>query len=63
MKKIKDNLFPLIFLLLLLLAWEFLVPYFEVPSYILPKFSKVVKALYAQRDLLFRHSIITFLKR
>lgn len=59
MKKIKENLFPLMFLLLLLLAWEFLVPYFEVPSYILPKFSKVVKALYTQRDLLFRHSIIT----
>ena len=62
MKKFKENLFPLTTLILLLLAWEFLVPYFEVPNYIFPKFSKVIKALWTQRELLLSHSTITLVE-
>jgi putative hydroxymethylpyrimidine transport system permease protein len=59
MKKLKDYIFPLIFLMLLLLAWEFLIPYFKVPRYILPRFSGVLKALWTQRELLYKHSLVT----
>jgi putative hydroxymethylpyrimidine transport system permease protein len=45
--------------MLVFLAWEFLVPYFKVPSYILPRFSEVFKALWAQKELLYKHSLIT----
>lgn len=59
MKKFKDHMFPLIFLIFILLAWEFLVPYFKVPRYILPRFSEVLKAFWTQRELIYKHSIIT----
>jgi putative hydroxymethylpyrimidine transport system permease protein len=59
MKKLKNYTFPLIFLLIIILAWEFLIPYFKVPQYILPKFSEVLKALWTQRQLLYKHSIVT----
>lgn len=59
MKKLKNNLVPFIFLMLLILAWEFLVPYFNVPKFILPRFSKVLSALWAQKQILFSHSIVT----
>lgn len=59
MKKLKNNLPPLIFVIVSLLAWEFLVPYFKVPQYILPRFSKVLVALWDQKELLYKHSVIT----
>lgn len=59
MKKLKNNLPPLIFVMVLLWAWEFLVPYFKVPQYILPRFSKVLVALWNQKELLYKHSVIT----
>jgi putative hydroxymethylpyrimidine transport system permease protein len=59
MKKLKDYIFPLIFLILILLAWEFLIPYFKVPKYILPRFSEILEALWNQKELLYRHSIVT----
>ncbi|MEG6616755.1 ABC transporter permease [Peptococcaceae bacterium 1198_IL3148] len=59
MNKVSNYAFPLIFLTLVFSAWEFLVPYFNVPSYILPRFSDVLRALWTQRDLLYKHSLIT----
>jgi putative hydroxymethylpyrimidine transport system permease protein len=59
MKKLKDYIFPLIFLILILLAWEFLIPYFKVPNYILPRFSEILKALWVQKKLLYTHSLVT----
>jgi putative hydroxymethylpyrimidine transport system permease protein len=59
LKKLKDYIFPIIFLVILLLAWEFLIPYFKVPRYILPRFSGVLKALWTQRELLYKHSLVT----
>lgn len=59
MKKLKEYILPLMILLLLLLAWEFLIPYFKVPRYILPRLSAVLKSLWTQRELLYRHSIVT----
>lgn len=59
MKKLKDYIFPLIFLIVIVLAWEFLIPYFKVPRYILPRFSAVLKALWTQRELLYKHSLVT----
>lgn len=59
MRKLKDYIFPLIFLMLIFLAWEFLIPYLKVPHYILPRFSKILKALYTQRELLYKHSLVT----
>jgi putative hydroxymethylpyrimidine transport system permease protein len=59
LKKLKDYIFPIIFLIILLLAWEFLIPYFKVPRYILPRFSGVLKALWTQRELLYKHSLVT----
>jgi putative hydroxymethylpyrimidine transport system permease protein len=59
MKKLKEYIFPVMFLLLLFLAWEFLIPYFKVPQFILPRFSEVLKALWAQRELLYKHSLVT----
>jgi putative hydroxymethylpyrimidine transport system permease protein len=58
-KKLKDYIFPLVFLIFILLAWELLVPYFKVPRYILPRFSHVIKALVTQRELLYKHSLVT----
>lgn len=62
MKKLRENIVPLLFVMILLIAWEFLVPYFKVPNYILPKLSKVLNALWSQRGLLFDHAIITLLE-
>lgn len=59
MKKFKIYLFPLTFLLLIFLAWEFLVPIFKVPHYILPRFCEVLKALWSERELLYNHSLVT----
>ncbi len=59
MKKLKDYIFPLIFLMFIFLAWEFLIPYFKVPKYILPRFSKVIEALLTNRQLLYKHSLVT----
>lgn len=59
MKKFKNNLLPLIFVMVLLLAWEFLVPYLKVPQYIVPRFSKILVALLNQKELLYNHSVIT----
>ncbi|QGU93947.1 ABC transporter permease subunit [Clostridium bovifaecis] len=59
MKKLKEYTFPLIFLVIILFAWEFLVPYFKVPNYIIPRFSKVIEALWTQKQLLYRHSLVT----
>lgn len=59
MKKLNNYLLPSIFLILVLLAWEFLVPYFDVPKFILPRFSKVLSALWTQKQILFNHSIVT----
>lgn len=59
MKKLKNYTFSLIFLIIIILAWEFLIPYFKVPQYILPKFSEVLMALWTQRELLYKHSIVT----
>lgn len=59
MKKLKDYIFPLIFLIAIVLSWEFLIPYFKVPRYILPRFSGVLKALWNQRELLYKHSLVT----
>jgi putative hydroxymethylpyrimidine transport system permease protein len=62
MKKLRENIAPLLFVIILLIAWEFLVPYFKVPNYILPKFSKVLNVLWSQKGLLFDHAIITLLE-
>lgn len=59
MKKLKDYMFPLIFLILILLAWEVLIPYFKVPNYILPRFSEILKALWVQKNLIYTHSLVT----
>nr|WP_312290883.1 ABC transporter permease [Clostridium chromiireducens] len=59
MKRFNDFIFPFVFLILILLAWEFLIPYFEVPNYIVPKFSDVLKALWLQKELLYKHSVVT----
>ncbi|NYC08047.1 ABC-type nitrate/sulfonate/bicarbonate transport system ATPase subunit/ABC-type nitrate/sulfonate/bicarbonate transport system permease component [Clostridium beijerinckii] len=59
MKKIKDYIFPLIFLIIIILAWEFIIPYFKVPNFILPRFSEIIKALVDQKDLIYKHSLIT----
>lgn len=45
--------------MIVFLAWEFLIPYFNVPHYILPRFSEVLKALWTQRELLYKHSLVT----
>jgi putative hydroxymethylpyrimidine transport system permease protein len=59
MQRLKNYIFPLVFLLLIVFAWEFLIPYLNVPRYILPKFSAVIEALLTQRELLYKHSLIT----
>lgn len=59
MKKLKNYIFPLIFLMFIFFAWEFLIPYFKVPKYILPRFSKVIEALLTNRQLLYKHSLVT----
>lgn len=59
MKKIKAYIFPLIFLIIIILAWEFIIPYFKVPNFILPRFSEIIKALVDQKDLIYKHSLIT----
>lgn len=59
MKKINNIIFPLIFVSIILFSWEVLIPYFQVPDFILPKFSKVLVALWEQKEILYTHSLTT----
>ena len=54
----KNNLFYLS-LIILLGSLELGIDILNIPNYILPKPTKVIEALYTQREILFRHTIIT----
>lgn len=55
----RKTFLPLVVVLSIFLAWEFLVPFFNVPDFILPKFSDVLEALWSQKEVLYKHSLIT----
>ncbi|WP_315114105.1 ABC transporter permease [Clostridium intestinale] len=55
----KKTFLPLIIGTSILLAWEFLVPFFDIPNFILPRLSKVIEALWNQKEILYKHSLVT----
>ncbi|MEQ8199665.1 MAG: ABC transporter permease [Clostridiaceae bacterium] len=59
MGKIKTNLFSLTAIVIILLLWEFLVPYIGIPDFILPRFSNILITLWKQKYLLYNHSLTT----
>lgn len=54
----KNNLF-LISLLVLVVGCEVIIRTLDIPGYILPAPTKVIKALYSQKEVLFSHSLVT----
>jgi NitT/TauT family transport system permease protein len=52
-------LWPVGSFVILLAAWQFLVPLFEVPEYILPVPSEFFAKLVADRALLWQHTLVT----
>ncbi|WNQ12849.1 ABC transporter permease [Paenibacillus aurantius] len=56
---IRRNGPALLFLVLLALAWEAAAVVFRIPHFILPRPSGVLAALWDQRDVLLKHSVVT----
>ncbi len=52
-------LYPGMLLLLFVLLWELIVWYVQIPRYILPAPSQIVKALTSQQSLLIHHTLVT----
>lgn len=60
MKKYGNNIISIGIFIVIILAWEFLVPIFNVPKFILPRFSLIIKALIDQKQILLSHAAVTF---
>lgn len=56
------SFYPAVALILLLLLWEVLVRALSVPSYVLPKPTSVLAALWNDRETLLSHSSVTVLE-
>lgn len=59
MKRFKRFGMPLLTLLLVLAVWEGCVHVFDIDLYILPAPSKIIQALFVNRDVLWMHSLVT----
>lgn len=59
MNRCKKIGMPVITLLLVLAVWESCVHIFDIDLYILPAPSKIIKALIANADILWMHSLVT----
>ena len=59
MKRLKRIGMPLFTLLLVLAVWEGCVHIFDIDLYILPAPSNIIQALFANRDILWMHSLVT----
>lgn len=59
MKRLKRIGMPLLTLLLVLAVWEGCVHVFDIDLYILPAPSNIIQALFANRDILWMHSLVT----
>ena len=59
MKRLKRIGMPLLTLLLVLAVWEGCVHVFDIDLYILPAPSNILQALFANRDILWLHSMVT----
>ena len=57
---LKSSVLPLIGILIFLLIWEFLVGWFDIKSYLLPKPSEIILTMIDKYDLLWKHSLVTF---
>ncbi len=53
---------PFIIILLLVVIWQLIATLGEVPPYILPAPLMVIKALYQERGLLFKHTLTTLVE-
>jgi ABC-type nitrate/sulfonate/bicarbonate transport system permease component len=65
MKKLvntENNILPAIFIVFLLGFWEIVIRVFNVPKYILPGTSAILKALYVNRVILIQHTKVTVLE-
>lgn len=58
----KSNLLPVGFILCILLVWEIVINILEVPKYILPSPSNILKALYRSREVLAMHAKTTMIE-
>lgn len=54
----KNNLF-LISLLILIIGFEIIIRILKIPRYILPTPTSIILALYNQKEILFKHSLVT----
>ena len=59
MQRLKKIGMPLFTLLLVLAVWEGCVRIFAIDLYILPAPSKIVQALFTNREVLWMHSLVT----
>jgi ABC-type nitrate/sulfonate/bicarbonate transport system permease component len=55
----KRLLYPILLLTLFVIFWEVMVWQFQIPHYILPAPSRILRTVAAQQSLLFHHTIIT----
>lgn len=62
MKKYMNRLVPAFFILALLLFWECVVRIFQIPLYVLPSPTEVIKALVSERSVLYGHACVTVLE-
>lgn len=62
MKKYQKQLVPILFIFALLLVWEAVVHTFQIPLYVLPSPTQVVKALSSESGTLLGHAGVTILE-
>ncbi len=58
----ENNILPGAFIIFLLSLWEIVIRSFDIPKYILPSPSAIVKALYVNRAILLEHTKITVIE-
>lgn len=61
-RNIENKIIPLAFLLVLIIIWEFTIKIYQVPNYILPAPSAILKALAINRQVLWVHTKTTLIE-
>lgn len=59
-KKVINNIFPVVVFIFILILWEFVIWFFAVPQYLFPAPIVIAQDIYKNIDSLLYHSSITF---
>lgn len=62
LKKIKDNITPYIFIIIILVCWSLVSYYKVVPSYMLPSIPDIITAFFKDIGLLSQHSLYSLME-